>query len=124
MVGDGLYTLGQQDLYLTSIPTICFFMMSGRKYNKFEIIFDDKQFGRDIYYSNLLIDVRPIKLNNLNDKPVFIKREKFLGFSLSIEIKIIIDVQCLPRRISFDRNQLLLYPSSYHSSSSIKYKQI
>ncbi len=75
MVGGGLMqlvALGMQDVYLTGTRIAnCYFAMAGRTYNNFELIFDDTKIGRDIYYSNLLIDVRPIKLDKLNDEPIF-----------------------------------------------------
>ena len=48
----------------------CRSTMSFRKYNNFEIAFDDITIGKDLYNSNDLIYIYPINLRYKNSKPI------------------------------------------------------
>ena len=96
-----LVAYGAQDAYLSSRPQItfwkttyrrhtnfamehydnlcgtCFTTMSGRTYNNFEIIFHEEQLGKE-YYSNNLINICPINLNDLNNKSIMVNSEKII----------------------------------------------
>jgi hypothetical protein len=57
-----LVAYGAQNVYQTSSPQITFFRtcnstMSFRKYDNFDIIFDDTKIGKELYYASELIHI-------------------------------------------------------------------
>lgn len=105
MVGGGLMQLvayGAQDVYLSGSPQITFFRttyrrhtnfsmdgieliygtcsstMSSRKYNNFDIIFDDTKIGKELYYASELIHIFSINLYDLNYKPILVNSKEII----------------------------------------------
>lgn len=104
-IGGGLMQLvayGAQDVYLSNSPQITFFRttyrrhtnfamdgieieygtcnstMSFRKYENFDIIFDDTKIGKELYYASELIHIFSINLYDLNCNPILVNSKQII----------------------------------------------
>ena len=130
MVGGGLMQLiayGAQDIFFTatyrrhatfsteSIDGTCYKTIPIRKYNNFELIFDDKKIGKE-YYSNELINIYSINISELNNKSILVNSEKISKINKEKLIKIIKKEKkekVKEKDIYCDNSEISFYKSTY-----------